>query len=169
MKTESKGCLILLVIALAPMLYVANYLFNSESGINEQSPKLSWLPDNATAATYYADSWGKYAEFSIDRVHFENWCRAQGKELQIVAELTDSSDYFAFRATGSLENKGLLPPPELPTGREAPNEMDEWQSRYRKTFKVGDLYYSEQWSNGGGFWIGYDVREHKAYFSYLHN
>lgn len=157
------------MIALVPVLYVAHYLFNSESGINEPEPKLSWLPDNSTTVTYYADSWGKFAEFSIDQLHFENWCIVEGKELQTIEGVTDDDDYFAFRATQSLEHKGLLTPPEQPTGRETLKEMDEWQSQYRKTFKVGDLYYSEQWSNGGGFWIGYDVREQKAYFSYLHN
>jgi len=169
MKTKNKGCLILLAIALAPILYVAHYLFYSESGINESDPQLSWLPDNSTDVTYYADSWGKYAEFSIDRVLFENWCRAEGKELQTIEGVTDDDDYFAFRATRNLEYKGLLSPIEPPTGRETLEEMNEWQSHYRKTFEVGDLYYSEQWSNGGGFWIGYDVGEHKAYFSYLHN
>ena len=143
MKPENKWCLILIVIALAPILYVAHYLFHSESGINDPEAKLSWLPDNSTDVTYYADSWAKSAEFNIDQVDFESWCKAQGKELKAIDEANDLSDYFAFRANRSLEQKEMLPSPEPLTGRETLNEMEEWQSRYRKTFEAGDLYYSE--------------------------
>ena len=48
-------------------------------------------------------------------------------------------------------------------------ELCKAYARLRKWFQAGDLYYCERWSNGGGYTIGYDVKEGKAYYDNSRN
>jgi hypothetical protein len=103
------------------------------------------------------------AEFDIEREAFEVWCAEVGKPLR---ELGSNESHRVSRCLLFLERRGVI------AARTEPNEIDEMlrvSGRITTVLTEGDLYYSEHWSNGGGYTIGYDIEEERGYYSYAHH
>jgi len=65
-----------------------------------------------------------------------------------------------------LEKRGLIAPSAEPNDVERQQREAE---RAIKRFGPGHLFYEERWSNGGGYSIGYDVKEKRGYYDYAHH
>jgi hypothetical protein len=65
-----------------------------------------------------------------------------------------------------LEERGVLPPSTEPNAEEVDLRRAQ---RSSKDFRAGDLFYAQQWSNGGGYWIGYDTQEKRGYYAFAHH
>lgn len=137
-----------------------------ESGINEKKPNLSWLPPAAEDVTYYEGSINQQAEFTINKESFLLWCEGLERPLKLITEKEDGDDYSISRPRRILEYQGELEP--IPEPKMA-NDLEEYFTHYRKDCDVGDYYYSLVYRNNGGYWIGYDVDEGRAYYQYAHN
>jgi hypothetical protein len=160
-----KGCLIPVVVAIIGILSLIGFAWHDqthfESGIKMTNPQLDWLPESATDVTYYYGSISQYAEFSIDQQLFIKWCESIERPLKEIIE--QENDQTVSRAHRILEHQGILQPiPEPQSDR----DFDKYFQHYRKKFKIGDLYYSLVYRNNGGYWIGYDVDEGRAYYQH---
>jgi len=134
----------------------------SEYGLNEEDPQLDWIPAEAQNVTFYSDWVIKSAEFSVDEESMIAWAKSIERPLERIKEEREEG-YEVHRSRGMLEHLGVierLPEPKTMV------EIEEWLNTRDKNFDVGDLYYSVRWSNGGGYWIGYDVSEGRGYYHY---
>jgi len=125
---------------------------------------VSWLPAEARNIAYvsFAVTTSK-AEFDIEQEVFEKWCASRKMPLQ---ELRDDGYHAVYRCLPMLERKGLIAPIIEPNDVERKQREVE---RAIKNFGPGDLFYEERWSNGGGYSIGYDVKEKRGYYDYMHH
>lgn len=162
--------MLLAVLLLTPplgLLTYCQYIVNHfETGIAMQVPHLEWLPAEADDVTYY-DSWpNKFAEFSIPKDAFEKWCRLQGRELKVLS--SEDKKGRIERPRSHLEREGLLEKiPEPTNGRLS--DYETYYENYYKEFGPEDLYFEHVQANNGGYWIGYDIEEGRAYFQYAHH
>lgn len=130
--------------------------FRSGHGVGVRS--VSWLPREAHNITYTGDFWIKMAEFDIDREAFEKWCARRRMPLRVLGE---DRHRTVDRCLPWLARKGMISPiPE-------PNESGGWLGI--KDLGAGDLFFEERWSNGGGYTLGYDVKEKRGYYAYSHH
>lgn len=136
-------------------------LLNEDYGVGVDS--VSWLPPEAHNIAYRDDSLTRTAEFDIEREEFERWCRSRNKPLR---KLSDGERHTIFRCLPILERKGLIPAISEPN--KAERDLLEVE-RAIKSFVGGDLFYEERWDNGGGYTVGYDVKEKKGYYAYSHH
>ncbi|WP_269540676.1 hypothetical protein [Cerasicoccus fimbriatus] len=165
-----KGCLIIfaaVALGIVALIGIAWFgLTHYETGINEKKSNLDWLPAAAEDVTYYEGSMNQQAEFSIDKDAFLRWCEEMERPLQKITEKEKGSDYSVSRPRRMLEHAGELEP--IPDS-ERSDDFEEYFSHYRKEFDIGDYYYSLVYRNSGGYWIGYDVGEGRAYYQHAHN
>ncbi|MEN6575525.1 MAG: hypothetical protein ABFD90_04215 [Phycisphaerales bacterium] len=119
---------------------------------------VSWLPRDAHNITYTGDFWFKMAEFDIDREAFEKWCAREGMPLHV---LGDDRHRTVDRCLPWLARRGVIPPIA------EPNESGAWSGI--KNFGAGDLFFEERWSNGGGYTLGYDIKEKRGYYWFSHH
>lgn len=153
------------MIGVVVVLMVAGLLWDFlrvEYGVGVDSVR--WLPHEARDITYArVDFTARKAEFTIEREAFEKWCANRRTPLK---ELGSGGYHVVHRCLPILERRGVLP---------AASALDEMQGDARraeravKQFAAGDLFYEERWANGGGYAIGYDVREKRGYYEYRHH
>jgi hypothetical protein len=132
-------------------------VLHEEYGVGVDS--VSRLPAEARNITYLRNDLIQMAEFDIERGAFEKWCTKRKTPLQELRERYHAVD----RCLPILRNRGILPALDEPNtvGGDA-REMEQ----FTKVFDAGDLFYEKRWSNGGGYSIGYDVREKRGYYRF---
>lgn len=152
------GFVLLCILSFALLLW--DYARIKSWGVGVES--LEWLPEQASNITFISGNINRVAEFDIDLDSLAKWCTSIGKPMTAVAEgqyatiwrVNPFLDRFEIIKNGPL--KGSSPP-------------EEDFSQYAKQFTIGDLFYEDRWSNGGGFVIGYDVSDGRGYYQYSHH
>ncbi len=132
------------------------YTFKEDYGVGVAS--VWWLPPEAHNITYMRNDAIRLAEFDIEQEAFEEWCTGRKTPLR---KLGDAEHPMVDRCVAVLEKRGVLPTNAEPNGAVEGHSI--------KQFAAGDLFYAERWSNGGGYRIGYDVKERRGYYEYLHH
>jgi|APTNR8051073442_1049403.scaffolds.fasta_scaffold07939_4 hypothetical protein len=159
-----KGCLIFGAIVLVGILGCGFLLWDfariKSWGIEVKS--VEWLPKQASNITFISGDINRIAEFDIDRDFLEKWCDSLGKPLKPVAEGQDAN---IWRVNPFLDQFGTVKHSSFKDSSVAEEDF----SRYSKDFAIGDLFYEDRWSNGGGYVIGYDVSEGRGYYQYAHH
>ncbi|MDI6450660.1 hypothetical protein [Anaerobaca lacustris] len=147
------------VVGLALASIIGAFLwqfFKEDHGVGVDS--VSWLPREARNITYIRNDAIKVAEFDVEREAFRRWCARQEMPLR---ELRDGEEHTILRCRLILEERGVLLSARDPNKGE--NDLHSMQQGSKK-LGVGDLFYEERWSNGGGYSIGYDVRSGRGYY-----
>jgi hypothetical protein len=165
MKMRTKVGLIIAVLIIAVLIGILGFclvsVLRDKYGVGVDS--VAWLPAEARNITYVSSALtGRKAEFDIEQEAFEKWCARRKMPLR---ELGDEGYHRVFRCLPMLEKRGLIP---------AITESNDVERKQRETeqvlkhFRPGDLFYEKRWRNGGGYSIGYDVREKRGYYEYAH-
>lgn len=132
-------------------------LLGEHSGVGVDSVR--WLPPEAHNVTYLRNDALTIAEFDIGREAYERWCADRKMPL---SEVRDEEPRMVTRPVGLLVRRGVIP---MTT---EPNEKDEnWLRLAIKGFDAGDLFYETRRPDGGGYTLGYDVREGRGYYFYV--
>jgi hypothetical protein len=137
------------------------YFLTEDHGVGVDS--VGWLPPEAHNITYLRNSLNMMAEFDIEREAFEKWCARRKMPLR---ELGTEGYHAILRCLAWLEDRGVMPPITEPNEGEADLRRAQ---RAVKVFGAGDLFYEDRWSNGGGYWIGYDTKEKRGYYRFAHH
>ena len=164
-----RGCLTTIaIVSLGIISFFAYgwfYTTHSDYGIHKEDPGLKWLPPESRNVTYYENWVTKSAQFTIDEESIIRWAESMERPLAKIKE-KEKEGYRVMTSRQMLESEGALDPLPDPKTIE---ETEAWMQSHRKDFEVGDLYYSVEHSNGGGYWIGYDVSEGRGYYFYAHH
>jgi len=137
------------------------HTFRETHGVGVNS--LSWLPPEAHNITYIRNYLTARAEFDIEQEALERWCASREMPLR---KLGDGEHPMVGRSLWLLEKRGILPTITEPNKVEGDlSGMD----RFNKSFGAGDLFYEDRWPNGGGYSIGYDVKEKRGYYRFSHH
>ncbi len=163
MKKKTRIILVIFV-SIIGILSLGWWSLQTSYGIGVNS--VQWLPTQAHNITYiYVPITSTMAEFEIDQQAFEQWCQQKGMTLYTIES---QKDFMVPRCLPDLEAIGVIPKPK----KESPEWItwfEQGPQRSNKTFKPGDLYFEERWSDGGGYTLGYDVNEGKGYYWYGHH
>jgi len=152
---------IVAVVVVALIGLVLWQFFTEKYGVGVDS--VSWLPPEARNITYIDNDLLRIAEFDIKQGEFERWCVSRGWPLQ---KLGDGELRTIERCLSMLEDRGTIPKVTEPN--KAETNLRELE-RTLKNFNAGDLFFEKRWANGGGYTIGYDVKEKRGYYSYSHH
>jgi len=157
-----KRCATIIAVIVLALIGLSLWeLFKEEYGVGVDS--VSWLPPEAQNITYIENDLVRIAEFDIEQGEFEIWCANRGQPLQ---KLGDGERRTIDRCLWMLEHRGVIPAVTEPN--KAERDLRELE-RTLKNFNAGDPFFEKRWSNGGGYTIGYDVRERRGYYSYSHH
>jgi len=137
------------------------YTFREDYGVGVKS--VGWLPAEAHDITYFKNGWTALAEFDVEQEAFERWCADRKWPLR---ELGDREHQMISRSLWMLEQRGILPATAEPN---AGGEDSYRRQRSIKSFGGGDLFYEERGSNGGGYSVGYNVKQKRGYYSFNHH
>ena len=158
MKRRTKIGLTVVGLAVAGLVGASVwYVFSEDYGVSVDS--VGWLPPEARGITYLRNYLTWMAEFDIEREAFETWCGRRGMPLR---ELGEAEHQEMFRCLAMLEHRGIISPLREPNAPEAGR-------RSCKRFSAGGLFYEDRWDNGGGYCVGYDVKEKRGYYWYGHH
>jgi hypothetical protein len=135
------------------------YTFREDHGIGVDS--VGWLPPEAHNITYISNDAITLAEFDVEEQAFEEWCTSRKMPLR---KLSSQERYAVMRAAAILVQRGIVPRTTSPNGVE-----EDRHGQTFKRFRAGDLFYEERWPNGGGYTIGYDIKERRGYYKYTHH
>jgi hypothetical protein len=120
---------------------------------------VGWLPPEAHNITYVRNDAITIAEFDIEQEAYQRWCADRGMPL---SKVRDGEVCSVNRPMASLVRRGVI------RMTPQPNEDDEnWHRLANKSFDAGDLFYEARRPDGGGYTLGYDVRERRGYYLYL--
>ncbi len=136
--------LIKILIFLFIVVFAVSYFINKPK-IGEHVEKVEWLPTQATDISYYKTIFYELYEFSIDEKGFFRWLN--DKNLSVATIDAESDKLFERYTTASCKDC---------------NDTDTYV-----ILKDGYYGHHENSSgNGGGWQVGYDLKTHRAYYSW---
>jgi hypothetical protein len=138
--------------------------FREDYGVGVASVR--WLPSEARNITYIRNDLLAIAEFDIEQGVFEKWCAKRKMPLR---KLGVDEGCDVRRCLALLQQRGIIAVVPEPNAAD-PQAWSLWsEKRGNKSLSEGDLYYEESWANGGGYTLGYDVKEKRGYYHYSHH
>jgi len=127
--------------------------------------EVEWLPNEAHTITYFEDAFIRCAEFTIEREAFMRWAARQERPLRA---LSRNQSRQVFRPRNFLMNHDKIEEAMLSEGLTIETtERDREASRM--TFQENDLFFEDQWANGGGYLMGYDESAGRGFYYYAHH
>lgn len=161
-----KGCVLAVIVGIGAIAFVIWDIGRIRDwGIGVDTP-VEWLPKEARDITFIEGGLNKAAEFTIAREAFEDWASGIGKPVKPLGAGEWGS---VMRANLFLQRVGAAEAlPELPEHAND-DEAHDYLAWDRILLQEGDLFYKEQYSNNGGYWLGYEVKTSRGYFFYSHN